>query len=537
MLINLDLTKNHSYNIYNNKHYNNIIPHYPNNNTINDNYTRIGKHSEPSFGIKIKTEAIPGELPKELQLKLTSIRKSIKNIKDFYAQYAVSNPALNARIKKGYRELIIKKKSAIIFKHINDTTVTVMQGQKNPEILYISVDKEGEAYNGIIADGNKLIKNYRPNNPHMLPSKLQYFNQEEITQSKVGDFIDLAFDKISQYHHYISKYKSGEVPLPKADSIHPTLIKDANQELAVIHRNSVAYGQKSTTTNKSKKTAQTTAKAAKGSVITQKVKDFSTNINEIFTADPKTLAPHINAKVASSGKTISFSVKTADGGQLRVSKVASINYGNTMLYLSIVKHNPDQTQNYISIDLANYSILKTKTEGKPFITFAKDEANNTIALVHEMTTDEIAHRKIIEKLDEYAKEIIKDTKSPVAEAELKPEQISAATKPEKEIDTIITTTKRRTRTPKKEKAAEIPAKEPIILKEISETKPLTEQIRDNLLADFKEKVTSLAKQDAIELAEEYKKVFVAEFTKAINNIKIEINKKAEEILASFANIQ
>ncbi len=549
MLINLGLTGNHSYNIYQNStQTNNYFPRNLSKISAQDNFIHSQKAKYLSFGAKVPSECLPAELPKDLQLKVASIRKSIKNIKDFFAQYAISNPALNARIKKGYQDLVIKKKSAIIFKHMEGSTVTVMQGQRNPNLLYLSIDKEdSEIFNGIIADGYKLIKNYRPNNPHMMPSSIQYMDKENIANSNAEEFIDLAFEKISKYNHYISKFQTGETPLPKADIIHPTLIKGANQELAVIHKNSIIAKAKRVQKQPPKDTGKTNKifqNASKEFSSESNIKQYGTKINDIFSINPKELPPHIKPKVAPSGKIVGFSVETSDGGILKVSKVANTDYGNSMLYLSIVKINPDQTRNYISIDLANYSVLKTRTEGKPYIT-----ADH---VVHELTSEEISKRKIEEKLDNYTKEIIRDFKTEEIKVEDTPKKIT----PTKQTDNqnIEKKVEQKTETKKRKRKPSLIKKETNKIKPDNESKPVSEKIslaespntntqeipetsRENLLADFKTRVANLAKQDALELANEYRKVFLEEFTLAIKNIKTEINKKAEEVLSAFINKQ
>ena len=131
--------------------------------------------------------------------------------------------------------------------------------------------------------------------------------------------------------------------------------------------------------------------------ITQKSKNIVKYITKLF--NQKDFPSHLTPKSTPNGTILGFTLNTDDGGTLKVMKKVECSYGSTMSYLSFEKVKPDNSMNFIRIDMITNKILRTKDKGKPHI--------SSDHIVYELTPDQLKRRKIEEKLDYYMAQITK----------------------------------------------------------------------------------------------------------------------------------
>ncbi len=369
-----------------------------------------------NFGMRIDY-GIPAKLAEPLQKKVLNIHQNIDLIQNFFTKYNNNNPQLGAKIKKDYADLIPKRQSGIVFKlPDSDKTIEVMKSQTRDNILYISIEDGSQEFNGIVVDGqDKLIANYLKRHPHMLPRGIKHMNAERMTEAEPEKFINLADEKIQAYSDYIRKLQSGEIPMPKlSNSSTPKtgaekkatkkVVKSAEKPAEtepkqekptkVVDRVSIP---KHRLTGKPKKLTN----AEFEEYMAKKSKDVVSKITRLLNGEIKEVPEHLEMKLAPSGKPLGFTLKTDDGGTLKVMRKAVGSYGNSMPYLSFEKNNPDNSMNFISIDMVSNKVLKTKDRGKPHI--------SSDHIVFDMSADEMKRRKIEDKLDNYMGQIFKET--------------------------------------------------------------------------------------------------------------------------------
>ena len=167
---------------------------------------------------------------------------------------------------------------------------------------------------------------------------------------------------------------------------------------------------------------------------------FDYKIIKALLTDSKDLPPHLNPKTGSNGKPLGFTIKTDDGGELKVMRKIVGSYGSSMPYLSFEKSNPDNTLNFISLDMISNKVLRTKDRGKPHI--------SSDHVVYELTPDELKKRKIEDKLDYYMSQIFREQPDEVKHA-TKTEPVVADVKKEVEKTEKIAPKEKTVRTEKK----------------------------------------------------------------------------------------
>lgn len=176
------------------------------------NIYSANKPYNPNFNSRFIDYGTPAVLPEHLLNKLALIRKNYMNIRDFFEPFKNKNFPLSSRIKKGFTDLIPKKQEALTFKYDGKNAITIMCSRKKPQFMWISTNDR--PFDGIVIDDNKLVANYLKNNPHMLPHKIQYMNEERLQAAEPEKLIELAHLKIEQYKRYLDKFRNGEIPYP-----------------------------------------------------------------------------------------------------------------------------------------------------------------------------------------------------------------------------------------------------------------------------------------------------------------------------------
>ena len=391
-----------------------------------------------------------------------------------------------------------------------------MRGQRNRERIFLSHDTEGQDFNGIILDGDKLIANYRKNDPHMLPANLRYMNQEMLEAANPEYFIDLALEKISKYNAYIEKFQKGEKSLPLPDSKHPSYIKDVDKYIEEqqngtgkirkyrrVKRNKTAQPEEGSKTVRENKPAD----SSKNIPLDKKIFLYQDKIRGLLNTKSEDFPSHITPKTDLSGKNIGYSLKTADNGMLKVSEnVLNLGKNKTVVYLTFEKFNPDDSRNYISIEISTGRILKTRDKGKPLTT-----PDNSVVY---MPQEEVVKRKFEQKLDTYMSEIFPNINLT--------EELSKIPKPR---------VKKAPKTPKQPKqpkqTPEKPKTENIIVEDVQGIDI------NKSIENIKSKIVERAKKDAEAVAEKYRSNFVFVVKDEIRKFMKELNQKTEDFLASL----
>lgn len=483
-----------------------------------------------SFGMRINY-GVPAKLTQDLQDKIVNIHKNLDLIQNFFAKYNTKNPQLGALIKKNYSNLIPKRKSGIVFKLPNsEDTIEIMRSQTRDNILYISIDNGSVDFNGIVVDGkDKLIANYLKHHAHMLPRELKHMNDERMTKAQPEKFINVADEKLQNYGDYIRKLESGEIPMPKLGM---TTAKKAwlekDQENKITKNETIVSSLQNTITNgretapgkdlnltklidrnpeSKNRPVHKSPRLTNGDYaefITQKSKNIVKYITKLFSQ--KDFASHLTPKSTPNGTVLGFTLNTDDGGTLKVIKKVVGSYGSSMPYLSFEKVNPDNSLNFISIDMITNKILRTKDKGKPHI--------SSDHIVYELTPDELKRRKIEEKLDYYMAQITKEQ----AEASL-PEATNVTevirTQPPKVIQ-HIEKSKKMTQNPKTKQ-----------IKDLSEVENLDK---------LKEQMRSLGKKNGSIAATEYFNSFREQFIAEIQTKMSEFNSKFQKFMDELSKI-
>ncbi len=494
------------------------------------------KSDTVSFGMRVDY-GIPATLAQPLQNKIINIHKNIDLIQNFFARYTTKNPQLGALIKKGYNDLIPKRQSGIVFKlPDSENTIEVMRSQTRDNILYISIDNGSNEYNGIVIDGkDKLVANYLKRHPHMLPSSIKHMNAERIEQAQPEKFIDIADTKLQNYGDYLKQIDSGEIPMPKVgmtparkawlekdkenkNAQKPKTVRKKTPRPLPPQKNTVVISQpeaeaqikSSKQTDVSEETKVTkfidrksepkkksTHKPSKLTneefceYMADKVKKTVKEITQLFNMDAKDFPPHLTPKLTPNNKVLGFTLQTDDGGTLKVMKKVVGSYGNSMPYLSFEKTSPDNSMNFISIDMITNKVLRTKDKGKPHI--------SSEHIVYELTPDELKKRKIDEKLDSYMSQI--RGKTPEKTEEIIPIQ--------------------------NEQAADLiePAKENDLLPELP---------KDNDLEKIKDQMRELGKKNGAIAATEYFNAFKTQFISDLQSKMSEFNENFQKFVESLS---
>lgn len=492
-----------------------------------------------SFGMRIDY-GIPAKLTQDLQDKIVNIHKNIDLIQNFFARYTSKNPQLGALIKKNYSDLIPKRKSGIVFK-LPDTkdTVEIMRSQTRDNILYISIDNGSLDYNGVVVDGkDRLIANYLKRHAHMLPRGLKYMNDERMAKAQPEKFINIADEKLQNYGDYIRKLESGEIAMPKVGMTPARkawLEKDKENKIAgnktkITKNETTVSSQPHATAKSGETTPETESKLTKfvdrnpesknrpvrkpprltnedyAEFITQKSKNIVKHITKLFSQTEKDIPPHLTPKSTPNGTILGFTLNTDDGGTLKVMKKVVGSYGSSMPYLSFEKINPDNSLNFISIDMITNKILRTKDKGKPHI--------SSDHIVYELTPDELKKRKIEEKLDYYMSQITKQQ----AETSLPETTTATQVIPTQPTKAVKQTTK---------------------AQKITKAKK-TEQIKDlddvENLDKLKEQMRSLGKKNGSIAATEYFNAFREQFIAEIQTKMSEFNSKFQKFMDELSKI-
>ena len=311
-------------------------------------------HSKNSYESVSFTNSKYGILSEQAQKQISNIYTSLDFVKNFFSLLK-TNPTQATKIRRNFQNLVETKTNSLTFKTDDNCSLIISRGRNNQDLLRISVREDEVTKHFIIYGSNRVIKNTNQNKPSNIPVKIKYMTDSEIADSQVEHYITLACNNLYKYAKYL---KNSTAKLPKIKF-------PVKFDLSGLYDDTI--------------------------------KEAVKFINDLFLKKPEELPSHLIPKInAATGRIAALSVKTSDGGELRFSKRLNPKYKDSLRYLAFEKINPDGTPAYMSIDLSTYQFLKMKEKGKPMITYNS---------VHEYSIEEVHNRNLVEKLEEYMKEI------------------------------------------------------------------------------------------------------------------------------------
>ncbi len=474
--------------------------------------------------IKVKEE--PAKNPKRLSIKnsiygefnintqeeMKNIHKNLGKINGLFDSISSNYTKIN-QMRQGYSKLVvIPKNSGITFKIDKDTTLTILQGKYKKNLVRLIVDEKDKSTHFLIDGYDKVASNLNKNTPQFTPQKLRYMTAAQIEESQVKKYITIANEELEKYNNYLMNFTTAGSLKP--NPVKPQVVK--------------------------------TAKVAQ-QIKTPETKHTLENLLEIFEKTPEQIPQHLSPVVSpASGKVLGFYLKTKDGGQLKVYKKISSEYGKTLRYLSLEKTSVLGDKKYINIDLLNNEILKTNSiTGKPMV------INN---FLRNYTSTEIERLKIKEDFAQYLDEIFASSQDVTSHQEVKVLELHKGKKEIKvedfEDENITKLVEKEARQAEKNQQPaiqteppakkEVRKKQPKAVKETPvETQPKTkvEAQTENPVEDLatrlekvKQEAMTMATEDAKVFADTYFKTFVEQFKKDIATKTTDFMAKLDDLL-------
>ena len=486
-------------------------------------------------GIRVTRKEPVFDLLNQLtQDTMGSIYLNLKKAKKYFADM---HPVKVTQIKQKYEPLQIYKGSKGHTFKLTDNpdgidTISVYRSNKNENLMRIVVKDKKENATHFVIDGlDRVVANISQNQPYLMPPRLRYMTNAQINQSGVKKYIALADEELGKYVKFLDEFGQAK-PVEKV------------AEKPV------------------KKVAEEVKPPIESQVAVKPVKIKPDNLFAIFDNTAETLPKHINPQISpASGKVVGFSLKTQDGGSLKVSKKMNSLYGDQLRYVSLEKTLPNGEKKYISIDLSNKNFLDTdQNTGKP--TIFEDS-------IYSFTPEEIEKNNLANDFAEYMKEIFRKTKSGeenltqevtvlkikqnkpqpksvaiqslediedpnlnrILDEEMKRDKLSSKEQPtvkkrgrklknakvEAQTAEVVVTPKRRGRKPKSENV------EPM-------KTPKTEEPRLNYdIEKYKNEIIAKANEEADNFAELYFKTFVSRFKETLGQKIADFKTKYEEL--------
>ncbi len=480
-----------------------------------------------SFSARFKAPKLDtpiGIFNQATQDTVQSIYTKLKTIRKYFADMV---PTKASQIKQEYEPLLIYKGNkghTFVLKDDPDgiETLTVARSNKNSNLLRLVVrDKDKNATHYLIDGLDKTVANVNQNTPFIIPANLRYMSPEQVASSGIKRYIALAHEELTKYTDFLENYGK------------PKKIQEAIKEIK---------------------------KPVEVQQIAKIVEIKPNKLIKIFESTPEELPKHISSQISPvSGKVVAFSLKTEDGGTLRVLKTMNSEYGDQLKYISIRKTLPTGEKKFISLDLLNKEFLKTDSiTGKPVI------MND---VVYHYTPEEIAKNNVAEEFNTYMKEIFRQAKDgeelsqevTVLKIKEKPqpkqkiEDISIEDLEDKRLNSLLeknhgelssTTempvTKKRGRKPKSQQvevqnseASTLPKKRGRKPK-VQNTEPQQPKIKidDEISAEIakhQSEIISKANKDADNLAELYFKTFMSRFKETLGQKMADFKSKYDEL--------
>ena len=207
-----------------------------------------------------------------------------------------TNPIKAEKIKEGYHAFVkVPKKRgytlSMPYPH-SDGTITISKTKNDDSLLRLVVTDSKAKETHFLLDGfDKVVSNINQNNPRFLPIKFRYMTAAELDQAGAKMYINIADSQMQSFAQYLRNIGSGQVE-KTAKNINPEQIS-LTQAKTIVKELSPAQ---------------------------QRMQSI-TQLLDIFKKDANEFPNHIDPQISPSNKkVVMFSLKTEDGGTLKVSK-------------------------------------------------------------------------------------------------------------------------------------------------------------------------------------------------------------------------
>ena len=464
------------------------------------------------------------QLNPETQKQVENIHKNLTIITEFFKRLK-TNPPRAEKIKSDYINLVTgTKKQGFTFTMeppFGKNIMTISRGKNEPNLLRLVVETPDKQETHVLLDGfDKVVGNLNKKNPRFMPPKFRYMTTEELNAGYTKAYIQMANSQLENFAQYLERV-STEAPIKTRKPNVPTTTTKLVTELspALSREQSIS------------------------------------KLFELFEKGADEIPAHINPQISqSSQKVVVFSLKTEDGGTLRVSKRMNPLYGSQLRYVTLEKTSPEGYKHFISIDFETKEFLKCDTtNGKPkivndsifsytpaeikeyniehkFNDYMKEifRASKETDTPHEVTVlktkDNTQIKRKIEDMDvsefedaRITAEVAKEQKlagSKIQKPVIEPENRPVEVKPEQPIEEVKPVKKR--------------GRKPKVKTETPAEQPKAQQPSDGI-EKFKTDMLAKATDEANNFAEEYFKTFITQFKKAMSEKMSDFQSKLDEL--------
>lgn len=492
---------------------------------IGDAKTAVSKATKGTGKRHIKN-ALHAQLNPETQKQVENMHKNFQLISNFFERLK-TNPLKAEKIKEGYLPIITRtKKQGYTFRMPfpeTGKTVTISRSRNEENLMRIIItDAEGKETHFLLDGFDKVVGNLNKKNPRFMPPKFRYMTAEELNNTSAKSYINYANSELQNFAQYLEKVSTEQPIKTRKQPSHAAtkIVTKATESPALTREQSI-------------------------------IKLFG-----MFEKGADDVPAHINPQISTSSKKIVvFSLKTEDGGTLKVSKRMNPEYGSQLRYVTLEKTSPEGHKSFISIDFDTKEFLKCDTtNGKPKI--VKDS-------VFSYTPAEIKEYNIENNFNSYMNEIFraaKETDTPHEVTILKLKEKSQPQRRIEDMDVSEFEDKRITaQVAKEQKLAQeqpqTPANETITQmteqsSEVAEAKPEAKPVKkrgrkpkvktetpeqpktqtpSDGIEKFKTDMLAKATDEANRFADEYFKTFITQFKKAMSDKMSDFQSKLDEL--------
>lgn len=127
-------------------------------------------------------------------------------------KFSSLSPAQIHKIKKGFEDFEpAAGRRGFTFKNINNECqkiiITPWDSKYNSNLTKITVLNNDNTVDKtfVLKDNNKLVKNYNPDYPQIMPTVLKFYDEEEITEYKLLPYIEVLKTKLTEFNNYVAE--------------------------------------------------------------------------------------------------------------------------------------------------------------------------------------------------------------------------------------------------------------------------------------------------------------------------------------------
>lgn len=170
-------------------------------------------------------KAPDGILPENNTKLLKNILGQVNEITELFSN--LSAPKVNI-LKSKFPELsIFTGKKRIICKNFDgNKDVTILQmGLKNePNLLRITIGDENSTQMYLIKDGTKVVKNYNPEYPQIVPPVLKFYDEDEIKELELAKPLEFVDSMLTKFKTFVQEEKE-RLSAPKIKQVKETTVE------------------------------------------------------------------------------------------------------------------------------------------------------------------------------------------------------------------------------------------------------------------------------------------------------------------------